>query len=99
MADWWGWAEKRLHRFWFGHPELPISAGYIVLFAVEHTRRKMGVRRLRRRNVPSGITEVLLLRTRSMKLMERDFRFIDKAFAHGDVPGIHWLRPGEQVWQ
>ena len=38
--------------------DLSFTAGYIVLFAVEVDRRIMDLRKLRRRNVPNGITQV-----------------------------------------
>ena len=38
--------------------DLSFAAGYIVLFAVDDNRRIMDLRKLRRRNVPNGITEV-----------------------------------------
>lgn len=40
---------------------------------------------------------VSLLPPRSLSLTETDMRFIDQAFGYGTVPGIRWLRPGEEV--
>ena len=48
-----------------------------------------------RENVGDEI--VALLPPRTLVLTEHDVLFIDKAFAHGDVPGIRWVRPGEEV--
>ena len=40
---------------------------------------------------------VALLPPRSLTLTETDMRFIDQAFTDGAVPGIRWLRPGDEV--
>ena len=40
---------------------------------------------------------VALLPPRSLTLTDNDLHFIDQAFACGEVPGIRWVRPGEQV--
>ena len=40
---------------------------------------------------------VSLLPPLALSLTESDVRFIDDAFAHGTVPGIRWVRPGDRV--
>ena len=92
----------------FVHASELIDPDAICAMAVSREGAIGALRRITRRPLALGEVEwfgkesigddwLALLPPRVMTLTQGDLGFIDKAFERGDVPGIRWVRPGEDV--